>query len=103
MERTEQQAQPASMRNVWFIAPASFADAHFAVMPDELARRCILAGCPAGGTVLDPFGGAGTVGLVADRLGRNAVLLEMNPDYAAMAAARIRDEARIFADVEVAA
>ena len=51
------------------------------------------------GTVLDPFGGAGTTGLVADRLGRNAILIELNPDYAAMAERRIRGDAPLFADV----
>lgn len=46
MEREEQQSRPAMMRNVWFVPPANFSEAHFAVMPDEVARRCILAGCP---------------------------------------------------------
>jgi DNA modification methylase len=46
MEKSEQQAKPAMMRNVWFVPPANFSDAHFAVMPEEIARRCILAGCP---------------------------------------------------------
>jgi DNA modification methylase len=57
------------------------------------------AGCPKGGTVLDPFGGAGTTGLVADRLGRNAILIELNPEYAAMAERRIKNDAGMFADV----
>jgi DNA modification methylase len=68
-------------------------------MPEEIARRCILAGCPEGGTVLDPFGGAGTTGLVADRLGRNAILIELNPANAAMSERRIKSEAGLFADV----
>ena len=50
-------------------------------------------------TVLDPFGGAGTVGLVADRLGRDAILVELNPAYAEMAAWRIHDDAGMFAEV----
>lgn len=58
-----------------------------------------LAGCAKGGTVLDPFGGAGTTGMVADRLGRNAVLIELNPDYAAMAERRIKTDAGMFASV----
>jgi DNA modification methylase len=53
--------------------------------------------------VLDPFGGAGTTGLVADRLGRNAILIELNPDYAAMAQRRIEGDAGMFSNVEVAA
>ena len=52
----------------------------------------MLAGCPIGGTVLDPFGGAGTTGLVAERLGRNAVLIELNPDYANLARDRLRND-----------
>ena len=70
-----------------------------AVMPDRIAELCITAGCPKGGTVLDPFGGAGTTGLVADRLGRNATLIELNPDYAVMARRRISGDAGLFAEV----
>jgi hypothetical protein len=62
--------------------------------------------CPAADpipcTVLDPFGGAGTVGLVADRLGRDAILIELNESYARMAEDRIRGAAPMFAAVEVA-
>ena len=61
----------------------------------EIPRRCIKAGCPAGGTVLDPFGGAGTTARVAEALGRNAILIELNPDYAAMARQRIDAAAEI--------
>ena len=68
-------------------------------MPPALAERCIKAGCPEGGTVLDPFGGAGTTGLVADRLGRNAVLIELNPAYADMARKRIADDAPLITEV----
>lgn len=99
MERSEQQAKPAMMRDVWFVSPGGYDEAHFAVMADEVARRCILAGCPKGGTVLDPFGGAGTTGMVADRLGRNAVLIELNPEYADMAERRINADAGMFASV----
>jgi DNA modification methylase len=86
-------------RSVWSIASKPFAEAHFATMPPALAESCVLAGCPEGGTVLDPFGGAGTTGLVADRLQRNAILIEINPDYAAMANSRVRDESPLFAEV----
>lgn len=86
-------------RSVWTITTQPFSEAHFATFPPDLVIPCILAGCPAGGLVLDPFGGAGTTGLVADRLGRNAVLIEINPDYAAMASKRITDDAPLFADV----
>jgi DNA modification methylase len=86
-------------RSVWEVTTQPYADAHFATFPPALIEPCILAGCPKGGTVLDPFGGAGTTGLVADRLGRNAILIELNPEYAAMAERRINGDAGMFASV----
>ncbi len=77
-------------RNVWTIATKPFPDAHFATFPPALVEPMILAGCRRGGTILDPFGGAGTTGLVAEALGRNSILIELNPEYAAMARNRIR-------------
>jgi DNA modification methylase len=56
----------------------------------------MLAGCPVDGKVLDPFAGAGTTGLVADRLGRDAILIELNPVYCEMAAQRIRADAPLL-------
>lgn len=87
-----------NLRNVWTIPTAAFAEAHFATFPPELAERCIKAGCPINGHVLDPFGGAGTTGLVADRLQRNATLIELNPEYAALATRRINDDAPLFVE-----
>jgi len=99
-EYQEASVQPGrNKRSVWTIATQAFPEAHFATFPEELAETCIKAGCPAGGTVLDPFGGAGTTGLVADKLGRNAILIELNPAYAAMAERRIRDDCPMFAQV----
>lgn len=86
-------------RSVWTVATTPFKGAHFATFPTELIEPCILAGCPVGGTVLDPFGGAGTTGLVADRLQRNAVLIELNPEYATMARNRIESDAGMFGEV----
>jgi DNA modification methylase len=86
-------------RSVWEVATAPFSEAHFATFPPALIEPCILAGCPEGGRVLDPFGGAGTTGLVADRLGRDATLIELNPEYAKMAEYRIIDDAPLFARV----
>ena len=88
-------------RRLWPIATRPFPEAHFATFPPELAERCILAGCPAGGTVLDPFGGAGTTGLVAGRLQRSAILIELNSDYVAMAERRIAREAGMLGAVDV--
>jgi DNA modification methylase len=87
-------------RSVWTVTTQPFKDAHFATFPPDLIEPCILAGCPEGGTVLDPFGGAGTTGLVADRHGRNAVLIELNPQYAEMARKRIYNDAPLFAEVQ---
>jgi DNA modification methylase len=83
--------------SVWHIEPERAARMHIAPFPRELARRCILAGCRIGGTVLDPFGGAGTTGLVAQRLNRRALLIELNPDYADMARARIAADGELLA------
>ena len=101
MERSEQQANGANLRSVWWISPAQYRDGHYAVMPDALAEICIIAGCPAGGTVLDPFFGAGTTGVVADRLQRSCIGIELNETYAAMAAERIRKDGGFFSDVSV--
>lgn len=76
-------------RSVWTVSTSGFRGAHFAVFPEKLIEPCILAGCPEGGMVLDPFMGSGTTGVVAKRLGRDFVGVEINPDYAKMAADRI--------------
>lgn len=89
-------------RSVWTIPNEGFKDAHFATYPPALVEPCVLAGSKPGDMVLDPFSGAGTTGLVADRLHRNSTLIELNPEYATIAEKRIRGEAGMFADVEVA-
>lgn len=89
------------MRNVWTIPTASFSEAHFATFPPALVEPCIKAGSRDGDTILDPFGGAGTVGLVADRLGRNAIMFELNPEYAAIADRRLKADGGMFMDVQV--
>jgi len=76
-------------RSVWTIATVPFTEAHYATFPPELPEICIKAGCPRGGTVLDPFGGSGTTGMVADLLQRNAILIDLNPDNKPMAERRI--------------
>lgn len=76
-------------RSVWDVPTHSFKGAHFATFPPDLIRPCILAGAPRGGLVLDPFGGAGTTGLVAMQEGRRSILCELNPEYAALARARL--------------
>lgn len=76
-------------RSVWSVNTRPFKEAHFATYPPELIEPCILAGCPVGGTVLDPFFGAGTTGLVAEKHGRRFVGCELNPEYAAIARKRL--------------
>lgn len=68
-------------RSVWPISAQPFAEAHFAVMPPELAERCVKAGCKPGGTVLDPFSGSGTTGMAAAKHGRKYVGIDLNADY----------------------
>lgn len=98
MARRHQVGETRNARNVWPIASQPFRGSHFATMPADLAERCIKAGCPASGLVLDPFSGAGTTAMVADRLGRNATGIELNPAYAEMGRDRVAD-AGMFADV----
>jgi site-specific DNA-methyltransferase (adenine-specific) len=76
-------------RTVWSIPLSKFRDAHFAVFPEPLVETCILAGCPNGGVVLDPFLGSGTTALVANRLGRHYVGIDCVADYCEMARRRI--------------
>lgn len=76
-------------RSVWTVSLKGFKEAHFATFPPKLIEPCILAGCPAGGTVLDPFFGAGTTGLVAQQHGRNCIGIELNPAYVLIATRRL--------------
>lgn len=82
-------------RTVWTVPSAPFAGAHFATFPPALIEPCVLAGAPKGGTVLDPFNGAGTTGMVAVRNGRRYVGVELNPEYADMARDRIATDIRL--------
>ena len=91
MSREEQCSGSRNRRSVWTVATKPYAGAHFATFPPDLIEPCILAGCPVGGAVLDPFGGSGTIAGVAMRNGRSAILCELNPDYAALMPARIAD------------
>jgi DNA modification methylase len=83
-------------RTVWEIATQPYSEAHFATYPEELVRRCVLAGCPEQGTVLDPFAGSGTTMMVALRHNRNALGIELNPTYVEMAKRRITEDAPLF-------
>jgi DNA modification methylase len=88
-------------RSVWSVATKPFSGAHFATYPKDLIRPCILAGCPKGGTILDPFFGSGTTGIVAEEENRNTIGIELNPDYIRLAEQRIERECRgLFEDVD---
>lgn len=77
-------------RSVWTVPTKAFKGAHFATFPPDLIEPCILAGCPEGGTVLDPFFGAGTTGLVAKKHARSCIGIELNPEYIELARERLR-------------
>jgi DNA modification methylase len=81
-------------RSVWTVTTQPFKDDHFAVFPPKLILPCILAGCPVGGTVLDPFGGSGTTAEVAAKRGRRAVLIELNPGHLNMQVTRVMNATR---------
>jgi DNA modification methylase len=87
-------------RDVWTIATKPYKGAHFAVMPEALVEPCILAGSAVGDTVLDPFTGSGTVGMVALRHNRNFVGTELNPEYAELAVDRIYNDAPLLNEIE---
>lgn len=90
MSKEEQQSMPAMMRDVWFVPTSGYDGAHFAVMPKEIAARCILAGSQAGDIVFDPFFGSGTTGQVAQSLGRHFIGCELNRDYELLQRERLR-------------
>lgn len=77
-------------RDVWTVNPSHYKEAHFATFPEELIKPMILAGCPEGGIVLDPFMGSGTTAVVARKLYRNYIGTELNPKYIEMANNRIK-------------
>jgi len=89
----------ANKRSVWIIPSKPFSGAHFACFPPALIEPMIKAGCPKVGTVLDPFFGAGTTGLVAQRLERAFIGIELNRQYADMAYRRIVDDCPLFTRV----
>lgn len=80
-------------RTVWEIPLSKFREAHFAVFPEKLVELCVLAGCPEGGIVLDPFIGSGTTAVVAQKLGRHYVGIDSNPEYCKLACGRLRQPA----------
>jgi len=96
-------ADGANRRTVWTIATSPFPEAHFATFPPELPEICIKAGSKPGDTILDPFSGAGTTALVADRLQRHAIGIELNPEYVAISQRRIQSDRGGLLDIMEAA
>jgi len=91
-ENADEDYPVRNKRSVWTVTTKPYKDAHFATFPQELIIDCIKAGCPEGGIVLDPFGGAGTTMIVARKLKRNAILIELNEKYIKIANKRIEKE-----------
>lgn len=84
------EAKGSNKRTVWNVTPSSFRGAHFATWPPKLVEPMVLAGCPKGGTVLDPFSGSATTGEVALSLGRDYVGIDLNEDYLSLAECRVQ-------------
>ena len=101
MTKEEQCTGMRNKRSVWTVSPAQFKEAHFATFPEKLIVDCIKAGCPEGGIVLDPFCGANTTGLVAKKLHRNYIGIEINPDYVKMGNKRLRLAGRLFDETKI--
>lgn len=77
-------------RDVWSVSTHGYKEAHFATFPEKLIEPCVLAGCPTGGIIIDPFLGSGTTAVVAAKNKRNCIGIEINPTYADMAKRRIK-------------
>lgn len=92
----EKSYEMANRRSVWTINTKPYADAHFATFPEELVKPMILAGCPRGGVVLDPFFGSGTTGRVAKDLACRYIGIELNPKYIQLAKERLAQEVLNF-------
>lgn len=98
-DKAREDGTERNKRSVWTVASQPYADAHFAVFPPKLIEPCILAGSAVGDTVLDPFSGTGTTGIVALRHGRNYLGIELNPEYVDMSRRRITGDAPLFNQV----
>lgn len=94
-------SETRNKRDVWTVATSPFKGAHFATYPKKLIEPCVLAGSKLGDTILDPFSGSGTTGIVAIQNGRNYIGLELSPEYAAISEKRIADEVGLLGSVEI--
>jgi DNA modification methylase len=87
------------LRDVWTIPTSPFKGTHFAVMPVKVAQMCVMAGCPVGGIVLDPFSGSGTTGIASFMSGSRSVLVEANPEYVHLSMNRVRTSTGVAPDM----
>lgn len=101
MEKTQQCGVMRNKRSVWTISPKPFSGAHFATFPIEIPELAIRAGCPAGGTVLDPFSGAGTTGLACLKHERNFIGIELNAEYIDIANKRMYDRYPLMMSIAI--
>jgi DNA modification methylase len=101
MDPNNNKRQWANKKSVWSITTQPYKEAHFATFPEEIPRTCILAGSKKGDTILDPFSGAGTTGVVAEKLNRKYIGIELNPQYTKMAEDRIYNVQPLFAGLEL--
>jgi DNA modification methylase len=97
LKRLDYSKTGRNKRSVWTVGSEPYSEAHFATFPTALIDPCVMAGCPEGGTVLDPFTGSGTTGVVALNRRRKFIGIELNPEYCGMARRRISEaEAPLF-------
>ena len=87
-----EKSEMRNRRSVWTVAAKPYKEAHFATFPAELITPCILAGCPEGGTTLDPFGGSGTTAQVSKEHGRKSISIELNPSYIELQKSRVAQQ-----------
>jgi DNA modification methylase len=99
--RTFTLGETRNKRSVWSVTTKPYKEAHFATFPEEIPRTCILAGSKKGDTILDPFSGAGTTGVVAEKLNRKYIGIELNPQYTKMSEDRIYNVQPLFAGLEL--
>ena len=99
--RTLTLGETRNKRSVWNVTTQPYKEAHFATFPEEIPRTCILAGSKKGDTVLDPFSGAGTTGVVAEKLNRKYIGIELNPQYTKLSEDRIYNVQPLFAGLEL--
>lgn len=99
--QAEKTKENRNKRSVWSVTTQPYKEAHFATFPEEIPRTCILAGSKKGDTILDPFSGAGTTGVVAEKLNRKYIGIELNPQYTKMAEDRIYNVQPLFAGLEL--